>query len=142
MGPEDDFPESVFPGFPGRETAPVWDETDGLRVLVTGSRNWTDREELYEVLDELRPAVVLHGGCPTGADAMASDWCQRNGVTEDVFPAEWGIHGRRAGYLRNKAMVDERPDLVVAFRLEGSRGTQMTIDLATQAGLKVRIYDA
>lgn len=115
---------------------------DGLRVLVTGSRSWTAREEVYGVLDELRPDIVIHGGCPTGADAMASAWCQLHGVAEDVFPADWEVHGRRAGYLRNQAMIDEGPDLVVAFRREGSRGTQMTIDLARKAGLQVRIYDA
>ena len=41
-------------------------------------------------------------------------------------------------------MVAEEPDLVLAFRFRaaGSRGTQMTIDLAREAGLKIQIFDA
>lgn len=111
---------------------------DGLRVLVTGSRSWTNQEQIHEILSELRPAVVIHGGCPTGADAMASQWCQQNGVTEDVFPADWS-RGRRAGYIRNQQMVDEKPDLVLAFLYGESRGTLMTMELARRAGLPVRV---
>lgn len=114
-----------------------------MRILVTGSRSWPTPETVFEALDELKPTLVIHGGCPTGADAFAEQWCLRTGTEQDVHPAEWSVHGRRAGFLRNRDMVREGPDLVLAFRLRsGSKGTQMTIDLAREAGLKVKIFEA
>jgi hypothetical protein len=113
-----------------------------VKVLVTGSRDWETPQDVFDVLAALRPNLVIHGGCPTGADAFAEQWCADTGTPQDMHPADWGKHGRRAGYLRNKEMVDERPDLVVAFLLPGSKGTQMTIDLARVAGLNVRVYAA
>jgi YspA, cpYpsA-related SLOG family len=45
------------------------------RVLITGSRTWEDREaigfELADVAILYPEAVVVHGACPRGADAMA-----------------------------------------------------------------------
>jgi len=111
-----------------------------MKVLVTGSRDWPDPQAVDRILTELAPDLVLHGGCPTGADAHAEAWCLANGVEQDVHPADWGTHGRRAAFLRNQAMVDEGPDLVVAFCLNGSKGTEMTIKLARAANLPVRIW--
>lgn len=111
-----------------------------MRVLVTGSRDWPDPQAVHKVLTELAPELVIHGGCPTGADAQAEEWCVQTGTAQDVHPADWGTHGRRAGYLRNQQMVNEKPDLVVAFIRDGSRGASMTVDLAKQAGLPVKIW--
>ncbi|MFF0277805.1 SLOG family protein [Streptomyces sp. NPDC004330] len=51
------------------------------RILVTGSRDWTDTGAVREALDDIhvrtphsRLLVVVHGAGPTGADAIASAW--------------------------------------------------------------------
>jgi hypothetical protein len=109
-------------------------------VLVTGSRDWADYERLSAALYESSPAVVIHGGS-RGADQMAGTWARRAGVAERVFPAQWSTHGKRAGFLRNKEMVDSGPDLVLAFIRNGSRGASMTVDLARGAGLEVLVFE-
>ncbi len=47
-----------------------------FRVLVTGSRDWADRQAILNALAEqffAHDAVtVVHGHCPTGADAIAA----------------------------------------------------------------------
>ena len=111
-----------------------------MKVLVTGSRVWPDPQAVDKVLTDLHPDLVIHGGCPTGADAHAEAWAMANDVRQDVHPADWSRYGRRAGYLRNLDMVSERPDLVVAFLHGDSKGTRMTIELAQKAGLVVRVY--
>jgi len=99
------------------------------RVLVTGSRNWTDRTAVYGALDavlhEYVSIVVVHGACPAGADAMAVDWIAEAGdadVTEERHPANWGRHGRAAGPIRNNEMVKLGADLCLAFIRRDSRG--------------------
>jgi hypothetical protein len=117
-----------------------------LRVLVTGSRNWPDPDLVYHKLDQLHrraDLVIVHGACPTGADAYAAIWCHLNpdGVTEVRRPADWERHGKAAGPLRNAQMVADGADLCLAFRIGASRGTSDTIDRAKAAGIPVQLHE-
>src|SRR5829696_8246694 len=56
-----------------------------VRVLVTGSRTWDDDPTLGAALHALAAEhgprlVIVHGGCPKGADALADTWCRRTGT--------------------------------------------------------------
>jgi hypothetical protein len=42
-------------------------------VIVSGSREWTDEDALFEAIADEDPDVIIHGDCPTGADAMVAD---------------------------------------------------------------------
>jgi hypothetical protein len=112
-----------------------------MRVMVTGSRDWTDIQTVHDALAAKSPTLVINGRCPTGADQYAHEWCEMTGVPEDPHPADWNQFGKRAGYLRNAEMVALRPDVVLAFPRPGSRGTNMTIDLAREAGIPVEIFE-
>jgi hypothetical protein len=113
-----------------------------VRVLITGSRDWDDWETLNAaLLAEVDGGhlSVVHGGA-RGADQMAGAWARKHGLTEEVFPAQWSTHGRRAGFVRNAQMVDTMPDVCLAFIRNGSRGATMTADLAEAAGIPTRRY--
>ncbi|MGA5820894.1 SLOG family protein [Kitasatospora sp. NPDC094028] len=115
------------------------------RILVTGSRAWSDRAQLEWALGAalvFRPIVIVHGGCPTGADAMAAAWAQRAGVEVEAWPADWVRYGRAAGPRRNQAMVDAGARLVLAFLLPGSRGTADCVRRAKAADIPVRRFEA
>jgi predicted polyphosphate/ATP-dependent NAD kinase len=101
----------------------------GLIVIVCGGRDYDDRVHLYRILGKLSPVRVIHGGCPTGADWLASCWAEVQGVEVDVFHAEWGRHGRAAGPIRNSAMAKSGADLLLAF--PGGKGTASMIKEAT-----------
>lgn len=109
-------------------------------VLACGSRDWTDREviarRLYAFHDP--DLQVIHGAAP-GADTIAGDEAEALMLTVRAYPADWKQHGKRAGILRNIQMLDERPDLVIAFQINGSRGTQHTIDEARRRGIPVEV---
>lgn len=112
------------------------------RLLVTGSRDWTDRDEisvmLYSALQFLGgSATLISGACETGADRIAEDiWENEIGGKVERHPADWTKHGKKAGYIRNKAMVDSGIDLCVAFVKNNSRGASMTVNLATKAHIE------
>lgn len=115
-----------------------------MRVLVCGGRDYTDRETLETELNfTTNPqhggkwSFDLICGMARGADRLAYEWAQKHGITVLEFPAEWDKYGKRAGYLRNKQMLDEgKPDLVIAF--PGGVGTANMIKLAEEAGVEVR----
>lgn len=114
-----------------------------MKVLVCGSRDWTDYEAIDRRLSGLpgehEEIAIIHGAAP-GADLMAARAALRWGFEPIAFPADWLTKGKRAGILRNLQMLDERPDLVIAFQRNGSRGTQHTIDEARRRGIPVEVY--
>jgi hypothetical protein len=83
------------------------------------------------------PFTIVHGGCPTGADAIADRWARRRWYEPEVHPAQWDVYGRAAGPIRNEIMAASRIDVCVAFLRDpvGSRGTKGMIELAQAAGI-------
>lgn len=110
-----------------------------FRVLVTGSRSWTDAAAISGALAELHQQygdrlVVVHGACRTGADRIADGWARRHGVTTETHPADWAA-GRGAGPARNAAMVATSPDVCLAFIRDQSPGATGCADAADRAGI-------
>ena len=62
-------------------------------------------------------------------------------ITSGVSAPKWEIYGRSAGALRNRAMLDLKPDLVLAFRVAMSSGTTDCIDEARMRGIPVEVVD-
>jgi hypothetical protein len=114
------------------------------RVLVTGSRSWADKDVLWDALDQQREQygliVVVHGGCPTGADWLAWKWCHARGVACEVHTADWTTHGKAAGPLRNQRMVDLGADVCLAFPFGESKGTRHCMKAAKKAGIPIKDY--
>lgn len=113
------------------------------RVLVTGSRNWADREAIFNaLLDQWEQSggemAVIHGGA-RGADQIAHRWATATemGVSVEVHPADWDRHGKAAGFIRNQQMVDAGADVCLAFPLGESPGTRHCMKAAEKAGIPV-----
>lgn len=108
------------------------------RVLVTGSRNWTDREQIRKALSLLPPGSTVVHGAAGGADTIADEEARALRLNVEPHPADWKRHGRKAGPLRNQEMIDAGPyDIVFAFPLPGSIGTEDCIRRARKAGWTV-----
>jgi hypothetical protein len=111
-----------------------------VRVLVTGSRYWTDavaiKERLVEVQGDRssRSMTLVHGAAP-GADTIAAGIADRLGWTVESFPAEWERFGKAAGRIRNQLMVDHGADICLVFPLPQSRGTWDGPRRAKRAGI-------
>jgi hypothetical protein len=112
---------------------------DYFKVLVTGSRDWRRPEDITVMLDavlaEQPHLMVIHGGCPTGADMIAGRWAFVHRVPMKVFSADWSGNGKQAGYLRNTAMVNHGVDRCLAFIRNGSRGASHCAATAMGAGV-------
>lgn len=118
---------------------------------MTGSRNWSEKCDVYDALEKAFESsdgimVVVHGDCPTGADAQAAEWVKKKAlmrymVEAEPHPADWsGPHKKGAGYRRNAEMVALGADLCLAFILDGSNGASHTEKLARKAGIKTKTF--
>lgn len=104
-----------------------------MLVLCCGSRNWTEwfkiKKMLYRLSLSLGRFTVLHGGAQ-GADSNCGQMARILGLDVEVMRPDWLKYGKRAGMLRNTAMLERRPDYVIAFWDGVSRGTLDTIQKA------------
>ena len=106
---------------------------------MTGSRGWTDQAAVHERLLRFPPGTVIVHGKARGADLFADLEARVLGFTVEPFPADWEKHGSRAGIIRNLAMLDTNPDLVLAFWDGQSPGTQHCFREAEKRGIPVEI---
>lgn len=111
-----------------------------MKVLVCGSRDWHRDDIVRERLARLpRGTTIIHGGC-RGADNIAGRTAHSLGFHVIEYPADWAEYGRSAGIRRNIAMLAQNPDLVLAFHLNGSTGTQHVIDEALKRGIDLEVF--
>ena len=107
-------------------------------ICVTGGRNYADREAVFRALDSLNDPIidwVVHGFAK-GADSLAREWAISRGVNHKGYPADWRVHGPKAGPLRNKQMLKEsNPTLLVWF--PGGPGTKNCVATAERMGILV-----
>lgn len=122
-------------------------------VVVCGSRNWGAYEPIHNRLSALpgehEGITIIHGACSrkvagreVSADMLADKAARELGFTVDRHPADWMKYGRGAGMIRNRAMLDLGPDLVLAFQHNGSPGTADTIREARRRGIDVEVHEA
>lgn len=118
-----------------------------MRVLVTGSRDWTGvygTARVTMVLDSVhmlanalnQDLTIVHGDGP-GADQVIDAWAVRRedaGVTVERHSAVWSL-GRGAGPIRVRFMVSQGADMCIGFLKDASKGTLNTLLLAQQAGI-------
>jgi hypothetical protein len=123
---------------------PVTSAASLRRILVTGSRDWTDAEMIRAAIRQaaLRcpDAIVVHGAA-RGADLLAGAAARALGLQEEQHPARWDELGKVAGPVRNQEMVDLGADVCLAFIKNGSRGASHCAALAEKADIPVRRFE-
>lgn len=117
-----------------------------MRILVSGSRYWKDWETIGKVLTfetrDCKPedVTIVHGAA-RGADSIAESFALERGYINEPHPAEWDKYGKRAGAIRNAEMAKLGADICLVFPMSTSIGSRMMIDMASRAGIMVKIYE-
>lgn len=122
------------------------------RLLITGSRGWTDRAVIRDALRDWwdttgrdPEAILVSGKCAKGADRISEELWTHNGLALELHPAVWrpgGVYNPGAGYDRNKVMVDTGPDHLIAFILDGSGGASHCLRYAKSKDISFTVYEA
>lgn len=119
-----------------------------MRILITGSRDWTDRAAIASAISDWLTSrgtsvagawpfpIVVHGGA-RGADRLADQVARNWGWTPESHLADWDRYGRSAGHRRNAVMVGLGADVCLAFPLGQSPGTRGCMRRAEAAGIPV-----
>lgn len=110
-----------------------------VRIIVCGGRDYADRRHVSGVLDKIHTlrgvSEIIQGECPTGADRWAREWAVSYGIKLTRCRAEWEKYKKRAGPIRNRQMLELKPDGVVAF--PGGAGTADMCRAAEESGVPV-----
>lgn len=116
-----------------------------MRVIVCGSRHWRDREKITNRLAGLPIVVTVVVGynpekdTPKGADRIAYQEAQKLGLAVEPHPAAWELHGKGAGFVRNREMAEGGAILCLAFWDGLSSGTLDMMTQAVKRGIPVEV---
>ena len=97
-------------------------------VLVSGSRDFTNKEVLFAVLDKVTKELlggwdtlpppdsvrIIHGA-NRGVEMMSTDWARARLCDYDEFPANWTRFKKEANSISYTKMILEDPDVLIAF---------------------------
>ena len=80
------------------------------KIVIGGCRDYDDYNVFKEFVDgclsrlkQEHSLVIISGHC-SGVDMMGERYAKENGYGLEIYPADWGRHGRAAGPIRNKQM--------------------------------------
>lgn len=116
-----------------------------MKVLVTGDRDWKDKEKIKREIEQFPIETIIIHGAARGADSLAEEVATSLGLKTIIYPALWNTYGKAAGYIRNRQMIKEHPDvqLVLAFHsdLKNSKGTRDMVSVAKTFNIPVKLVE-
>lgn len=120
-------------------------EKNEFRVIVAGSRSFSDYRLLCDQLDRIlvrrmksHKICIVSGGAK-GADLLGEKYASDRGMKITVYKADWKKHGSSAGPRRNLLMA-KNADALVAFWDGLSRGTKSMVEIADKRCLPCCLY--
>jgi len=115
-------------------------------ILVSGKRDFTDYDKFYRFLDDsirdIQDDIEIVEGGAKGTDALAKRYAAEHGLGCREFPAQWNVHGRAAGPIRNSEMIEylNGKNCKAVFVWDGkSRGTGDCLRKARKAGIPSKV---
>lgn len=123
-----------------------------MRLVACGTRGWHDEEIVEAIIgshmdkayDSAEDFFLIHGYARTGADAVIDRVGKKLGLkpgkTMLRVPANWKKYQQEAAEIRNQKLIDERPDIVLAFYASGKcHTTDDLVARARDAGIPTRV---
>ena len=108
-----------------------------MRVLVTGSKSWSDWRTIVVALSLVwEPGTVLvTGACPEGAEGLSARCGRHWGGRVERRPFDWDQPGGRVVIGRHRAMLRTGADTCLNFGSSTAPGSLCC--LAREAGVPV-----
>src|SRR5215217_1020713 len=118
-----------------------------MKILVCGATYFTDYQKFHDEImkifgDKDLSDITIISGMAKGADTMAVQFAEQYGMPCLKFPADWARYGKGAGPVRNQLMLDQgKPNLIVAFPMQSSRGTRDMINRGLMEDVEVIVIE-
>ena len=117
------------------------------RFFITGSRDLIINEDIKKVLADLYAKginpkkMVMVVGDAKGVDASATKLWQDAGLRIEIYKADWEQLGKKAGMIRNIAMLDSGVDYGYGFCKNNSKGTSGMLKKALEYNIPFERFD-
>lgn len=114
------------------------------RLLIAGSRDLNPADDAFDSAlatlfngNAMTETLRVITGQAKGVDTAGDRWAINRGHLSELYPARWAEFGKRAGYIRNKQMVDTlgQGDMAIIFWDGKSKGTANTMKLLREANV-------
>lgn len=113
-------------------------------IAIVGSRNYPYPKRVRAVVRRLArvcaPETLIISGAGGRVDRTAIDEAELQGMHWMVFPANWDAYGKGVGPRRNQYIIDQA-DLLIAFWITPSAGTQDDVRRAQAKGIPIRLVE-
>lgn len=106
-----------------------------MKVVVAGSRT-LDHSITYYALElekmlqtfenQYGQITMIVSGAARGPDKLGEAWAKKNKVQLAKFPAQWDLHGKAAGPIRNQEMGEFADGAVVMWDGESTGALHMS----------------
>jgi hypothetical protein len=106
-----------------------------MKTIIAGNRDYSLTDKDVEFLGTQSITEVISGGA-TDADRCGESWAESMGIPIRVFPANWAVHGKAAGPIRNREMA-AYADRLICFWDGKSRGSLNMMEEARRKGIEV-----
>ena len=114
-----------------------------MNLAVVGSRNFVDKEFVFQVLDVYRQfdnlTAIVSGGA-TGADSFAEEYAEEYRLLLKVYHPRWDEYGKAAGFRRNKRIWSFADEGVAFWNGFKSKGTEQSFSLAMKHNKKLLVF--
>jgi len=118
-----------------------------MKTIIAGSRSISPDTKSIYVSDPknyslVESAIIESGftitevvsGTARGVDILGEIWALENNIPVKKFPANWDLHGKSAGYIRNVEMAEYAEAAIIIW--DGySKGTKHMINTAKNCRL-------
>ena len=117
-----------------------------IRIIIAGGRKFNDYEmlkrtmlkfirKLHDHIDFNKIEII--SGNANGTDKLGEKFAREYNYNLSVMPAQWDLHGKSAGYVRNNEMLvyakEADYSVLVAFWDGKSKGTKDMIDTSRKS---------
>lgn len=115
-----------------------------MKVIIAGSREGFTPEDVFEGVacihrySGIQIDEIVSGGA-IGIDTFGEELAKTYSIPIKMFPANWTVHGKSAGFLRNEEMA-KYANCLIAFWDGQSKGTKHMIEMALKYGLKLFVF--
>lgn len=127
-----------------RDEPPKSSHKDVFRLVIAGSRSFSDYLVLSKAVDEYlkklspkRPVVVV-SGTAKGADRLGEQYARQKRYGLEEHPANWHYFGKAAAVKRNAEMA-QVADAAIVFWDGHSAGAKNMIECAEAAGIPCEV---
>ncbi len=111
-----------------------------MRLIIAGGRDLDiDIDSIVAFVSFLNiphPITEIVSGGATGVDRSGEQYAKRFGKGLNIFAADWNVHGKAAGPIRNKQMAQYADALLLIWDGK-SRGSLSMKTEALNAGLPI-----